>query len=72
MPLENIARPACRHGTAVIESVYRHQIRPVTENGAADDYAGAWARAPAAPSWWTAPGQSQDPWSRGNDKRPIQ
>ncbi|NAS23913.1 tyrosine-type recombinase/integrase [Herbidospora sp. NEAU-GS84] len=34
MPLENIARLVGHHGTAVTELVYRHQIRPVMEDGA--------------------------------------
>ncbi|GIH24637.1 hypothetical protein Aph01nite_29470 [Acrocarpospora phusangensis] len=34
MPLENIARLVGHNGTAVTELVYRHQIRPVIEEGA--------------------------------------
>jgi len=35
MPLEQIARLLGHHGTAVTERVYRHQLRPVLEEGAA-------------------------------------
>ena len=34
MPLEHISRLVGHSGTAVTEAVYRHQIRPVLENGA--------------------------------------
>ena len=35
MPLEQIARLLGHNGTAVTERVYRHQLRPVLEEGAA-------------------------------------
>ena len=35
MALEQIARLLGHHGTAVTERVYRHQLRPVLEEGAA-------------------------------------
>jgi len=35
MPLEQIARLLGHNGTAVTERVYRHQLRPVLEDGAA-------------------------------------
>ncbi|WP_198653713.1 hypothetical protein [Actinocorallia populi] len=34
VPLENISRLVGHKGTAVTELVYRHQIRPVIEDGA--------------------------------------
>lgn len=34
MPLEQIARLLGHNGTAVTERVYRHQLRPVLEEGA--------------------------------------
>ena len=35
MPLEQIARLLGHNGTAVTERVYRHQLRPILEEGAA-------------------------------------
>jgi hypothetical protein len=34
VPIENIARLVGHQGTAVTELVYRHQLRPVLEDGA--------------------------------------